>query len=303
MRIQIASGPVSGTIEYVSNIGLHSGKPFMRRKETRETRSNGSARAKTEQPTTGSYFLSLEIENVRCFSDKQVLDLSDGKGRPARWSILLGENGTGKTTLLQLLAAFESMPISAERQGVPFRELRFLSSPFIHIWLRDPGTLNLSVKCSFVGCTTLVGTNQAGVPGECLVESMEHGELPTCSQAFSPDPPVSHAYHAGRRSGQSSLAASDRDRSAESPFAEDNDLVNAEEWLLRLDYSAGKRSPIQDQQKSRLEMVKGILIDVLPDVSEIRFSAQLRKSPHRLPSSEPRTAGSSFASLATATGR
>ena len=43
------------------------------------------------------------------FLAKQVLDLSDGKGRPAQWTILLGENGTGKTTVLQLLAAFERM--------------------------------------------------------------------------------------------------------------------------------------------------------------------------------------------------
>ena len=36
-----------------------------------------------------------------------MLDLSDGQGRPARWTILLGENGTGKTTALQLLEIFD----------------------------------------------------------------------------------------------------------------------------------------------------------------------------------------------------
>ncbi len=75
--------------------------------KNKKTRSNGATGANQTHPTTGSYFLSLELENVRCFSEKQVLDLSDGQGRPARWTILLGENGTGKTTVLQLLAAFE----------------------------------------------------------------------------------------------------------------------------------------------------------------------------------------------------
>src|SRR2546423_10162722 len=51
------------------------------------------------------YFLSLKIENVRCFGPEQTLDLSSGKGCPARWTIILGDNGTGKTTLLQSLAA------------------------------------------------------------------------------------------------------------------------------------------------------------------------------------------------------
>ncbi len=60
---------------------------------------------------------------------------------------------------------------------------------------------------------------------------------------------------------------------------EQSDLPNAEEWLLRLDYSASKTSDIQEQQKQRLEMVKEILTDVLPDVSEVRFSAPTGKTP------------------------
>src|SRR5262249_47899299 len=37
-------------------------------------------------------------------------DLSDGKGKPARWTVLLGENGTGKTTILHSLASLELIP-------------------------------------------------------------------------------------------------------------------------------------------------------------------------------------------------
>src|SRR5437660_5282880 len=63
-----------------------------------------------------AYFLSLSLENVRCFGPKQRLDLSDGNGKPAPWTIILGLNGTGKTTLLQLLAGFQQVPF-----GEPFR--------------------------------------------------------------------------------------------------------------------------------------------------------------------------------------
>ena len=49
------------------------------------------------------YFLSLEVENIRCFGEKQTLDFSDSDGRPAPWTLLLGDNGVGKTTLLQCL--------------------------------------------------------------------------------------------------------------------------------------------------------------------------------------------------------
>jgi len=55
-----------------------------------------------------AYFLSLSLENVRCFGPKQTLDLSDGHGKPARWTIILGLNGTGKTTLVRMIDACRS---------------------------------------------------------------------------------------------------------------------------------------------------------------------------------------------------
>ena len=50
------------------------------------------------------YFRKLSVENVRCFGERQELDLTDDKGRLARWTLILGDNGAGKTTLLQCLA-------------------------------------------------------------------------------------------------------------------------------------------------------------------------------------------------------
>ena len=49
------------------------------------------------------YFTSLEIENVRCFGNRQELDLTVDGRRPARWTLILGDNGVGKTTLLECL--------------------------------------------------------------------------------------------------------------------------------------------------------------------------------------------------------
>jgi len=52
----------------------------------------------------GLYFTRLEVENVRCFGPRQTLDLTTEDGKPALWTVILSENGGGKTTLLQCLS-------------------------------------------------------------------------------------------------------------------------------------------------------------------------------------------------------
>jgi ABC-type molybdenum transport system ATPase subunit/photorepair protein PhrA len=74
-------------------------------------KQNGTA-AKPPEPAAErlpAYFLSLTLENVRCFGPKQTLNLATKDGKPAPWTIILGVNGTGKTTLLQSLASCEQL--------------------------------------------------------------------------------------------------------------------------------------------------------------------------------------------------
>src|SRR5215203_1678775 len=83
-----------------------------KQKGTTDTPStNGAAPTEKESERLPAYFLSLTLENIRCFGPKQKLDLSAGNGKPARWTIILGLNGTGKTTLLQSLAGFELVTV------------------------------------------------------------------------------------------------------------------------------------------------------------------------------------------------
>ncbi len=57
-----------------------------------------------KRPDLPVYFTKLVLENIRSFSKRQELKLVNDDGHPARWTLIVGDNGVGKTTLLQCLA-------------------------------------------------------------------------------------------------------------------------------------------------------------------------------------------------------
>ena len=69
-----------------------------------------SNRQYKEQVVYGHYFLDFSIENVRCFGKKQTLKLADEKGNPYHWTIILGDNGVGKTSILKGIVSLAPSP-------------------------------------------------------------------------------------------------------------------------------------------------------------------------------------------------
>ena len=221
------------------------------------------------------YFSSLTVENLRCFGAKQTLDLTDGKGRPAQWTVILGENGTGKTTLLQTLAAL--MPVAdsdykeyeEEKTVIPRYEE---DDRLYEAWnpLRS-GKDSFHIVAAFVVgaglCETRTGHEISGfsVQGFGRGVGFSHKRFDELSDVLC------FGYGAGRHAGKASLSKKNNDDPTATLFSNDSFLINAEEWLLQADYLASKKSPIQQQAIQRREGIKEALLSLLPDVTEIRF--------------------------------
>ena len=155
------------------------------------------------------YFHSLELENVRCFGERQVLRLTDEQGRLAQWTLLLEDNGVGKTTLLQCLAWMRPQQGGQPNTIVP--ALTNEENAVLNSLLRVGSEVQLELK-------TTLSTNQAlkvakrqirttetrihykGKQGE--LQEMTSPELPL-GKRLSPtlfDLPI-FAYGAARRMG------------------------------------------------------------------------------------------------------
>ncbi|XXX68162.1 AAA family ATPase [Sorangium sp. So ce128] len=255
---------------------------------TRKAAAGGAKRrvARKLGPSKGArgvYFLSLTLEDVRCFGPAQTLDLSNGEGKPRQWTVILGNNGVGKTTLLKALVA--SRPVlDGELAG--YVSCHILSGSPSAFFINDgelrrtsAGTATLESRISFGGLISVPGSSFRTETLRARVE--DGGGTIKASERVELADLFCVAYGASRRMGASALTDPRGDDPIATLFDEHVPLRNAEEWLLQADYAANKPSPHQAQARARRDAVRSMLIELLPEVEDIQILADLDDNPAR----------------------
>ncbi len=231
-------------------------------------------RAGAHKPAPSSpqpvYFLSLTLENVRCFGPKQTLRLSDAQGRPARWTVILGNNSSGKTTLLQALTTFEPATLSGQIElprGILLSQSR-VWSPIRH----EEGQAHLSTGLQTGNLQETRSAERHQSQAQYEINSQGGGSTWSYEKTDPLLNLVCFGYGATRRMGAGALSVHEGNHSTDSLFIEDMPLRNAEEWLLQADYAASKEQAAQGEASRRRDAIQQLLIGILPDVSALRFA-------------------------------
>ncbi|MCP4700063.1 MAG: AAA family ATPase, partial [Gammaproteobacteria bacterium] len=207
----------------------------------------------------------------------------------AQWTVILGDNGTGKTTLLKCLAGLEladAFSGSAEEPDQKKRT-RLPKLYFFNETCRNAGQPHdkpVVVKVDsvyyarlenvFNSARVINARNQHGplvMKKDKLAWLVNIANINSFLGEESSKNFKIYAYGASRRMGSGTLQETQNTDAAITLFSENEPLINAGEWLLQADYAVkSTEGEVKRYAQSRFEKIKALLIDLLPDVSDIR---------------------------------
>ena len=202
------------------------------------------------------YVASLEIEQVKCFKEKQILKFTDENNRPYRWTVLLGDNGTGKTTILRSILMMS--------QGIFFNTQQFSEL------LNTNG--NSFIQLKYVG-------SEDFTPNIIDFENTDgkvERKFRITDRFLTPSHNAFFAYSANRIGDKGTPFFEENLKDKGNLIDEDAKLIDVERYFLDADHFAKTKKNAKSE--SELAMLKQMLLSILPEVDDLRISTQGRST-------------------------
>lgn len=250
---------------------------------------------KKDDPDMSRRFIkSFTLENVRTFNSPATIDFCLPTGKIAQWTVILGENGTGKTSLLQYLAGMVPVqevvaPTKQKNAPPPFRPMlgggewiEWNAENLPRPWKR-PSTLKVEAELSGPS-ESLAKVNIKTAQKFSLTVNFDKDPdgRPKVKSSYTLPADLDFfrqfqifAYGASRHvAGPASpYLTSESFFRNDSPnntlFQDDVPLISPEQWILGLDHTARSGGEIGDRAAKISMNARRCLSKALPDVTSI----------------------------------
>lgn len=232
------------------------------------------------------YIKHLEIKGVKTLDSLIKLDLTKKGGSLSQWTVILGDNGIGKTTLLHCIAWMspsfpegdEPTPIINDEENEALEKLVSRHNPahdsarikatFVANHKLNQPKLNEAKELCELGMEIALNEKQKLQKVEPLFKSKS-------KEVFAKNGVVIFGYGASRQLGQLNLNDPKLSDTLSSFLKEHTVLYDAEEILHALNYSAlgTKQKGLERNAKKYdnfIRRVKEMLVTILPDFEEIK---------------------------------
>ena len=259
-----------------------------------------------ENNNTSIYLSALNIERLMPFSDKEInirFTTDRHRIRPAQWTVMLGNNNTGKTRVLRIIA--NTLKAAKGDKKLLFETYKdWEANEITKILTDDEDNIELAgqnikieiekaaslVREKFASSGTVIGLTlyrdkvlENINEGDYIASKTERDEngrakvslaIDDCSYIVSTEEgknPFYIGYGVNRKVALSNLSNSQIDDPTASLFSSEVGLLNVEDWLIQTDYAS--KNGVQEAQLI-LEKIKTILTGgVLPDVKDFKLTS------------------------------
>lgn len=199
----------------------------------------------------------VSIRSFKCFEEVE-LDCTREDSSVYQWTVLLGNNNTGKTSLLKAIAGMRPKE-TRTRTGRTFLFPAVMLDSFVFSSLRS------SIHCRI---------NNGSKYGRTAIEEYDGRTIGGIKNTSIRIAPTDHyhiiGYGVSRYPAKTSLTDSSCD-DCDSLFYQDKYLINIEEWLMQLDYAAKSNN---QAAAVRLEKVKALLCsELFPEILDFKFES------------------------------
>ncbi len=205
---------------------------------------------------------TIEIKNFKCFEDT-IIDCTKNNGSVCQWTILLGNNNTGKTSLLKAIANLRPVIFrTADGNKVNLSDnIEDKDTKYVPALLYDIDAQKELDAETFVGCTTTL---------EEIYTWRYKGKLVSVSTNSNMKDFHIYGYGVSRYPSRTSLSESGCDDCA-SLYSTDQKLINIEEWLMQLDYAAKNENVLAVKRLARVREL--LCSNLFPEILDFRFES------------------------------
>ncbi len=200
------------------------------------------------------YIRDVSLEHIKCFGPKQQFFLSKDD-KPYMWTIILGDNGTGKSTVLKSIALALSQH---EEDGKFMDDSAFSRSD------DSEGFIGVNLFSNIENTSKQINEYYLSEEEELVFKPSIKIDVPNLKKYKIP----LFGYGSYRKLGSKGFTGVASSFQSLSLFDENASLINAEDWLLRADYEKVKSNLVTD----KVERIKTILLKILQEeISDIEI--------------------------------
>ncbi|MGE6355327.1 AAA family ATPase [Flavobacterium sp. NPDC079362] len=236
-----------------------------------------------------TYISRIYLENIKCFKGVNDFNLLDENGKIVQWTVILGNNNSGKTNILKSIADLEPRLLKfgeenkgdVEKNCAPLNLMRSVD-------YEKTNSLKDDKIDRFIGCDILYkkrSSSKLHFNGNFSLfekeKRRENNNRP--NWGFKPFKMWTggeydilrnlqiYGYGVTRRTGNKGLIGKENNYNSSTLFNPEMSLINIEDWLLQLDYANKNNQKVATENLKKLKLL--IKSGIFPDIFDFKFDS------------------------------